>query len=172
MGEFERWAAHAAVVSMSGGFQMTRERRVALTAVAVLALSTIGRAQQPAVDAVATGNLKVTVDYKGQGTVDADHRLFIWVFDTPNITAESMPIGTGVIKENSGSYKFVGLPKDVYLAVAFDEKGGFDGASAPSPGTPVAIHGVTTPGGPGAPVGTGDEDAKIIVTFDDSIRMP
>ena len=145
---------------------------MALAAVAVVAFVTIGRAQQPEGDAPATGSLRVAIDYKGAGTVDADHRVWVWVFDTPNITGESIPISTGVVKENSGSYKFVGLPKDVYLAVAYDTKGGYDGTSGPPPtGTPVSIYGVTTPGGPAGAVTTGGDDAKVTVTFDDSNKM-
>jgi hypothetical protein len=34
------------------------------------------------------GQLAVTVEYKGAGTVDKEHRLWIFVFDTPNISAE------------------------------------------------------------------------------------
>jgi hypothetical protein len=124
-------------------------------------------------DAADAGKLKVTIDYKGAGAVDAEHRVWIWVFDTPNISAESMPLATGVIKENKTSYKFVGLPKQVYLAAAFDNVGGYDGATAPPPsGTPITVHGSMGPGQAATAIATGGEDASVTVTFDDSVKMP
>ena len=152
---------------------MTRRRVVMAAAVAVGLVLTAGlvRAQQAA--APVEGKLKVQLEYKGKGTVDASHQMWIWVFDTPNISAESNPIATGFLKENKTAYKFAGLPKDVYIAVAYDEKGGYDGMSGPPPqGTPIAIRGGTGLGSPATSVPTGGDDAKVEITFDDTIRMP
>jgi hypothetical protein len=115
------------------------------------------------------GQLAVTVEYKGAGTVDKEHRLWIFVFDTPNISAEAMPVTTGTLAENGAAYTFVGLPKEVYLAVAFDEQGGYDMSGPPPLGTPITIHGMESGGA--TPVASGGDDAKVTVTFDDSIRM-
>jgi hypothetical protein len=44
--------------------------------------------------------------------------------------------------------------------------------SGPPPqGTPITIHGMVTAGS-AAPVATGGDDAKVKITFDDSIRVP
>ena len=148
-------------------------RRVVVAAVAVALVLAAGvvRAQQAA--APVAGKLKVQVEYKGKGTVDATHQMWIWVFDTPNISADSNPIATGVLKENKTAYKFAGLPKDVYIAVAYDEKGSYDGTSGPPPqGTPIAIHGGNGLGSPATSVPTGGDDAKVELTFDDTVRMP
>lgn len=145
----------------------TATRLVAVLAVVALA-GTIGLRAAQATE----GELGVTIEYKGTGTVDQDHRVWIWLFDTPNITADTMPLATGVVAENGKAYQFVGLPKEVYIAAAYDEKGGYDGSSGPPPqGTPITIHGMATSGAATA-VPTGGVDAKVVVAFDDSMRMP
>jgi len=136
----------------------------AIVALALVAMAT------PAIVAQESGQLKVTVDYKGAGTVDATHEVFVWVFDTPNIGADSVPIANDAITTNGGTLTFSGLPKEVYLAVAYDEKGDYDGMSGPPPsGTPISIYGDQ---GVAKAVATGGADAVLSVTFDDSSRMP
>ena len=150
---------------------MRRRAVVAAVTVGLVLAAGLVRAQQAAT--AADGRLKVQLEYKGKGTVDAGHQMWIWVFDTPNITAESNPIATGFLKENKTAYKFAGLPKDVYIAVAYDEKGGYDGTSGPPPqGTPIAIRGGSGLGSPATSVATGGDDAKVEISFDDTIRMP
>ena len=146
--------------------------QLCVAAAVLLAGVVAARAQAPAT--TAAGKLKVTVEYKGQsGTVDKDHKIWLWVFDTPSITADSSPIATGWLTENKASYKFADLPKTVYIAAAFDEKGGYDGMSGPPPtGTPVIVHGGTGPGTTPVAVATGDDDTVVTVTLDDTVRMP
>ena len=137
---------------------------------ALLALALVALAASPAVVAQESGRLKVTVDYKGTGSVDASHEIFVWVFDNPNIGADSVPVASDVLTTNGGSLNFSGLPQQVYLAAAFDEKGDYDGTSGPPPpGTPITIYGEM---GAAAAVPTGGTDAAVTVTFDGSVRMP
>ena len=125
----------------------------------------------PAATASDAGNLKVTVDYKGPGTVDKTHQLFVWVFDTPDISESSTPVATDVVTANGGSARFSGLPETVYLAAAYNEKGdSYDQAQGPPPpGTPITIYGGV---GTATAVATGGADAVVTVEFDDSMRMP
>ena len=46
------------------------------------------------------GTVKVTVHYTGKGTVDASHKLWVWVFDTPNIGPGAMPIDQVALDKN------------------------------------------------------------------------
>ena len=127
-------------------------------------------ATTPGIVAQESGKLKVTVQYNGTGTVDSAHEITVWLFDTPNITPDTPPVATDVLTANGGSLNFSGLPKQVYLAAAFDEKGDYDGTSGPPPtGTPITIHGQA--GAPAA-IATGGAEAAVTVTFDDSVRMP
>lgn len=124
----------------------------------------------PVLVAQDSGRLKVTIEYKGPGEVSATHEIFVWVFDTPNIGADSVPLASDVLTSNGGSLNFSGLPKEVYLAAAFDEKGDYDGTSGPPPpGTPITIYGEM---GAARAVPTGGADASVTVTFDDTVRMP
>lgn len=136
----------------------------------VMVVAAVAMLATPPMIAQESGKLKVTVDYKGPGTVDTSHEIFVWVFDNPNIGADSVPIATDVLTTNGGSLNFSGLPKEVYLAAAFDEKGDYDGTSGPPPpGTPIVIHGEM---GAASAVATGGSDAAVSVTFDGSVRMP
>lgn len=111
----------------------------------------------------------MTVGYKGAGQVDREHMIWIWLFDTPTIDGSSMPIAVAALSENDGTSKFQTLPETVYIAVAYDEKGGYDGSSGPPPsGTPVMVYGEQ---GTARAVKTG-ADASVNVTFDDTVRMP
>lgn len=116
------------------------------------------------------GSVTVTVRYTGQGTVDDGHRLWIWLFDTPDIGPDSMPIHEAFVSANGGSTTIEGVgPDRVWIAVAFDQRGGSTGNAPPASGSPVGIH-AGTDGRP-TPVVTGDK-ATALVTFDDSVRMP
>ena len=147
-------------------------RRVLLAVVVcgiveMLALAALG--QEPVPQVPAKGTLKVTVEYKGAGKVDKDHQIWIWVFDTPTIDGSSMPIAANSLSENGAAVTFASLPETVYIAVAFDEKGGYDGTTGPPPsGTPVMIYGDA---GVARAIKTGG-DAAVQITFDDSVRMP
>ena len=136
---------------------------------AIVALGLVALAA-PAMIAQESGQLKVTVSYKGAGTVDASHEIYLWVFDNPNIGTDSIPVATEVITANGATASFTGLPKEVYLAAALDEKGDYDGTSGPPPpGTPITIYGEM---GAAKGVATGGADAAVTVTFDDTMRMP
>ena len=56
--------------------------------------------------AKADGSVKVTVNYKGKGTVDGTHRLWVWLFASPDIGPGSMPIAQGSIEKNGGVATF------------------------------------------------------------------
>jgi hypothetical protein len=134
----------------------------AMVAMALVTMTT------PAIVAQESGQLKVTVNYKGAGSVDTTHEVFVWVFDNPNIGADSVPIATDALTGNGGTLTFSGLPKEVYLAMAYDEKGDYDGTSGPPPpGTPITIYDM----GVAKAVPTGGADAALTVTFDDTTRM-
>ena len=136
---------------------------------AIVTLALVATAS-PAIVAQESGKLKVTVDYKGTGDVDATHEVFVWIFDTPNIGADSVPIANDVITANGASVNFSGLPKEVYIAAAYDEKGDYDGTSGPPPsGTPITIYGDM---GVAKAIPTGGADATVSVTFDATVRMP
>jgi hypothetical protein len=121
----------------------------------------------PAVDAQQAG-VRVTVKYTGNGTVDASHRIWIWLFDTPEIGPGAMPIAELSIEKNGATADFTSVAAGkVWVALAYDEKGGFGGMAPPPPGSPVALY--MTDGKPGSV--TPGPDAAVTVTFDAAQRM-
>lgn len=147
----------------------------ALTLVVVALLVTLAQPRAalhaaPAGAAISAGAVKVTIQYKGKGKVDASHKLWVWLFDTPNIGAGSMPLDQLSIDKNDADAVFEGVAADkVWIAVAYDESGSMMGDAPPPTGTPIGI----LSGKDGAPlaVASGGKDA-VVVTFDDSQRMP
>lgn len=115
------------------------------------------------------GKVTVTVTYKGKGTVDATHKLWVWLFDSPNIGAGSMPIDQIALDKNGAEAVFQGVSAGtVYVAVAFDESGAMDGQGPPPPGTPISL----LMDAQGTPRGVTPGDKGIAaVTFDDTMRM-
>ena len=112
-------------------------------------------------------DLAVTVSYKGKGTVDAKHQLVAWLFTDAAITSNSRPIATLTTAKNGDTVTFKDVPATpVYVFVAFDKQGGYDGRSGPPPpGTPTAIYRKVAKGEPTA-VKAGGAPLKIVV--DDS----
>jgi hypothetical protein len=113
--------------------------------------------------------VKVTVDYKGKGTVDGSHRVWVWLFDTPEIGPNSMPIAETSVEKNGEVAVFEVGNERVWIAVAYDERGVMTGNAPPAPGSPVGIFSSST-GAPEAVIA--GAKAVVVVTFDDSIRMP
>ena len=92
---------------------------------------------------VAAGTVKVTVNYKGKGTVDGSHRVWVWLFTSPDIGPDAMPIAELTVDTNGGVATFEGISAErVWIAVAFDEQGMMSGNAPPPSGTPVgSLHG-------------------------------
>lgn len=148
---------------------MMRDVGVVLAVVFGMAGAAAGQTPAPAAAAADTGNLAITVTYTGKGEVKPGNEIAIFLFDTPTINAESMPIGMQTVEKNNAVATFTNLPATVYIAVVYDEKGIYDQQGPPPTGTPTAIH--ADKAGAAIGVSTG-RDAKVTVTFDDTTRMP
>jgi hypothetical protein len=145
---------------------------VTLAVSALLAAGAIGgavRLHAAAADESAAGAVKVTIDYKGKGTVDGSHRVWVWLFDTPDIGPGAMPIAQMAVEKNGDVAVFDVSNEKVWIAVAYDEKGMMGGDGPPPSGTPIGIYSMGT----GAPEAvTAGAQGAVVVTFDDSLRMP
>lgn len=122
----------------------------------------------PAAKPAAT-DLAVTVNYKGKGTVDAGHKIIVWIFSDANLTSASRPLDTQFVTTNGGTVVFKNAPATpVFVFAVYDEKGGYDGISGPPPhGLPSSLYrkGPKTP-----PVAVTAGGPAIKFTFDDSER--
>ena len=144
---------------------------VAFAVLLTAALSPAGRLHAaPVVDAATAGTVKVTVNYKGKGTVDATHKLWVYLFDTPEIGAGSMPIGQVALDKNGADALFENIAGEkVYVAVAFDEQGAMMGDGPPPTGSPIGI--LSGANGAPAPLTPGVQTGAVL-NFDDTMRMP
>ncbi len=138
-----------------------------LMAAAVMHLSTAVAASAGA--RVVAGTVKVTINYKGKGTVDAKHRVWVWLFDSPDIGPGSMPIAELSFDGNGRLATFEGIAAPrVWIAVAFDEGGSMVGNQPPPSGSPIGI----LLGKDGIPQSVVPGEDAVVLTFDDSQRMP
>ncbi len=144
--------------------------RLTVAAMAVLATLATPPASTGAAADVTLTTVNVTVQYTGKGEVDAAHRIWIWLFDSPDFsTGAAMPLAEQSLVANETTATFAGLAADqVWIAVAYDAAGGFNGSAPPPSGAPVSAYvkdGVPAPVAPG-------ENAEVRIVFDDSFRMP
>ena len=117
----------------------------------------------------AAGTVKVTVTYKGKGKVDAAHKLWVYLFDTPTIGAGSIPIGQLALDKSGAEAVFENIAGDkVYVAAAFDESGAMGGDGPPPTGSPIGI----LMGADGAPSAITPGGKTALLNFDDTVRMP
>ena len=164
---------------------MTKTRtclNTALAAVVMLCLAGVwqrGQAQDKPAEkapekAPASRTLKVKLNYSGPGTVDEKHRIFVFVFDSPDFVRQEnvMPIASdsGSAKDATLTFSNVSA-SPVYLIAIYDLTGGYEGMSKPPTGCSLGIYG-TTPGEPGAIAIEAGKTTQVDVPFDDTIKMP
>lgn len=146
---------------------------IAITAAALLMLQSSAApkpAGKPAAAAAKTAadELPVTVSYKGKGTVDATHKIIVWLFADANITSNSRPISATPLTatKNNETVVFKNVTASpVYVFAVYDKTGGYDGVGAPPPaGVPSGAYRAAAKGAPAA-VKPG---TPIKLTFDDS----
>jgi len=125
-------------------------------------------------DAALPVSLKVTLEYKGSGVVDAEHRLVVFVYDTDNIGHQATPdpLVTGATEKNGGILDFSPGKSPVYLVAYYDKAGSYkaDLKDLPS-GVPAALHGSDPAAADPVQLKTG-QVVQVKITFDDSIVLP
>jgi len=119
-------------------------------------------------------SLQVKLNYTGAGKVDDNHKIFIFLFDTPDfIQGNGMPIGslTATAKDQAITFSDISA-STVYIVAAFDPKGEYDGMSGPPPsGASIGLY-AKEPGKPAPIAVEAGKTGKIDLPFDDTIKMP
>ena len=137
---------------------------VAAAAVAVAAAGLAGAAQG--------STLSVTVNYSGQGDVDAAHAIYLALYDTPNIAGGALPIAAQAATENGQTVEFSNVTASpVYLSALYDINGGWDGQSAVPSGSPAAMWQPVQPTPTPIELAAG-ETVDLEFSFDATFRMP
>ena len=163
--------------------------RIAVVMLIVLAMIA-GAQEKPA-----TGGqtLVVKVKYKGKGTVDEKHKIYVMVVNSDPFAAEGMADATSdkpvdpaqaqgkkiayILQKQATSGKeqdltFTGLKTSpVYVIAFFDQPGTYEQTSGPASGSPSGQYG-SAPGKP-EPIKLKEGKAtEVKLQFDDSSRMP
>jgi len=137
-----------------------------MTVITAAAVALLLQAAPPAkAPAPAATDLPVTVTYKGKGTIDATHRVIVWLFAEGNITSASRPLDHQYVTKNGDTVTFKGVSAPVYVFAVYDSSGAYDGVSGPPPGGLPSATYRQTPKGPPTAAKAG---AAVKFAFDDS----
>jgi len=151
-------------------------KRLLLAAGLLGLTSMVATAQQPKAEEkpAASRTLKAKMNYTGAGTVDEKHKIFLFVFDSPDfMQGGSMPVGFGSASAKDGTITVADLSvSPVYVAVCYDPTGAYDGQSGPPPsGASMGVY-AKTPGTPDPVKIDPGKTTEVTVTFNDSSKMP
>ena len=125
-------------------------------------------APKASASATAPSDVAVTVAYKGKGVVDAGHKIIVFAFTDANVTSASRPVGTQFASKNGETVTFKDVSAPIYLFAVYDDKGTYDGVSAPPPaGIASAMYRKVAKG---APVAVPPGSPAVTFTFDDTER--
>jgi hypothetical protein len=141
---------------------------------AVLAQAAQDKPKEPEKKAPTPKTLKIKLNYTGAGTVDEKHQIIVFLFDTPDFAQGGvMPIGSQLTAAKDGTVTFPDLTvSPVYAAACYDPTGGYDGVSGPPPtGSSMGIYS-KEPGAPGPIALEEGKPTEVVLTFDDSFKLP
>src|SRR5262249_48730491 len=112
-----------------------------------------------------SGKLEVQIHYKGSGTVDSSHKIFVALWENENFDG-GPPSEVKSVTSKDGVVTFPDLQKTpLYVSSAYDPTGNWDAASPPPSGTSIATPRKAPPKSDPITITPG-KTAKVEVTFD------
>lgn len=120
----------------------------------------------------APSSLKVRANYSGAGTVDATHKVWVVLWDTPDfIKGSAMPVATQSSSSKNAVVTFADVKKTpAYISTVYDSSGQWEAQSAPPEGSSLGIYS-KDPGTPEPINLEPGKTTKIEFTFDDTVKM-
>ncbi|HEY6390653.1 MAG TPA: hypothetical protein VIX89_05220 [Bryobacteraceae bacterium] len=120
--------------------------------------------------------LQVQLHYTGSGTVDAKHKIFVALWDSPDFSGPNNsgpPVAIQSTTSKNGTVTFSDVQKTpAYVSAAYDPTGQWDGQSGPPPsGATIGMYSKAPPK-PDPIAITPGKPAKVTLSFDDSTKMP
>jgi hypothetical protein len=115
--------------------------------------------------------LQVQLRYTGSGIVDATHKIFVALWDSPNLDG-APPTDIKSATSKNGTVTFTNVKKTpAYVSAAFDPSGHWDGASGPPPtGASLGMFSKAPPK-PDPIAITPGKAASVNISFDDKTKV-
>ena len=115
--------------------------------------------------------LQVQLHYTGSGTVDATHKIFVALWDSPPGDHDAPPVAVQSATSKNGTVTFSDVQNvPVYASAAYDPTGNWDAQSPPPAGSSLGIYSKTPP--KPEPINiTPGKIAKVTISFDDSNKV-
>lgn len=143
-------------------------RRLFFAAIGILALASLAPAQNKD-----DRTLNVKLNYTGAGKVDESHKIFVFLFDSPEFMQGSgMPFASQAATAKDQTVTFSKVANaTVYVVAAFDPTGGYDGTSGPPPaGSSITMY--SKEAGKPAPLTLEPgKPVQVELAFDDSMKI-
>jgi len=120
------------------------------------------------------GTLRVHVRYAGSGTVDASHKIYVAVWESPDFVqpnSPTRPIAVKPLTAKDGTAAFTDLSASpVYVSVAYDPKGEWDASKPPPAGSSLGMYSKAPPTPEAVNLEQG-KPAHVEVRFDDQVKV-
>ena len=116
-------------------------------------------------------SIQVEIAYTGSGAVDASHKIYVALWDSPNFEG-GPPAEVQSLSSKTGTVTFKNvLTTPAYVSTAYEPTGRWDAQSPPPSGSSQGVYG-TKPMKPDPINVEPGKTAKVKVTFDDSNKVP
>jgi hypothetical protein len=115
--------------------------------------------------------IQVDINYTGSGTVDANHRVYVALWDSSDMSS-GPPVAVLSVNSKKGAVTFSDVQRvPAYVSAAFDPTGVWDAQSPPPSGASLGMYSKNPPSPAPIDVAPG-KMVKVAVTFDDSAKVP
>ena len=118
------------------------------------------------------GSIEVEVDYTGSGKVHAGHKIYVGVFEFPDLES-GPPVGVKSIDAKNGRLTFSNLPSSsrYYVFATHASRSDYDASELPPSGSSLGVYSVEPPKPAPVEVAPG-KTTSVKLTFDDSNKIP
>jgi hypothetical protein len=113
--------------------------------------------------------LEVEINYTGLGTVNASHKIYVAVWNSPDLSG-GPPIAVKSLDSKKGTVTFSDVQTPAYVSTAYDPTGNWDAQSPPPSGSSLGMYSKNPPNLQPIDVAAG-KTTKVSITFDDSVKQ-
>ena len=114
--------------------------------------------------------IEVDINYTGSGTVNANHKIFVALWDSSDMSG-GPPVAVLSVNSRKGPVTFSDVQTvPAYVSAAFDPTGAWDAQSPPPSGASLGMYSKNLPKPEPIDVAPG-KTVKVAITFDDSAKV-